>query len=200
MRRPEGDLRPLMTGADIPTTLVRPVSRVSFSLTDTDAFEKSAQFAIDWLSDKVGGPLPEAARNLASFDTQGVDGLHPCHAARLDDHTGSIWAARIDEPGSNPRAGETWSTELFVERPVGGLVRFCAQLMARRPAGSAELKPSRPRLVYDLICACFAKGSVDILDAAWILALREEGQVSTTLIAENMSAAFKGRRRLRPRW
>lgn len=48
------------------------------------------------------------------------------------------------------------------------------------------------------IRACFAKGSVDILDATWILALSEEGQVSTTLIAENMSAAFKGRRRLRP--
>lgn len=155
-----------MTDADAPMTVVRPVSRMSFSLTDTDAFEKSARFAISWLSDKVGGVLPEAALNLASFDTRGVDGLHPCHAARLDDHTGSIWAARIDEPGSNPRAGETWSTELFVERPVGGLVRFGAQLMARRAAGSTELKPSRPRLVYDLLRTLSAQADGEALTEA----------------------------------
>lgn len=136
-----------------PATQIRPVSRISFSLTDKDAFEKSARFAVDWLEAKVGGALPDEAKALASFDTRGSKGLYPCHAVRLDDHTGSIWAARIDEPGSKPSAGETWSTEMFVERPVGGLVRFGAQLMVRRPAGSPDLRPSRPNVVPKLLAA-----------------------------------------------
>ncbi len=159
-------LRPLLEQFEKPNTQVRPVSRVSFSLTDTNAFETSANFAVAWLASKVGGSLPEEAHALASFDTYGVDGLHPCHAARLDDSAGSIWAARIDEPGSNPRAGETWSTELFVERPVGGLVRFGAQLMARRPAGSPDLRPSRPRLVYDLLRSLSAEADGEAIHEA----------------------------------
>ena len=120
MNRLADGLRSQLPPPEQPTTQVRPVSRISFSLTDTDAFAKSAEFAVDWLAKKVGGDLPKEARALASFDTQKTDGLHPCHAVRLDDRTGSIWAARIDEPGSNPGAGEIWSTELFIERPVGG--------------------------------------------------------------------------------
>lgn len=134
-----------------PATQIRPVSRISFSLTDKNAFEKSARFAVDWLEAKVGGALPDEAKALSSFDTRGLKGLYPCHAVRLDDHTGSIWAARIDEPGSKPSAGETWSTEMFVEKPVGGLVRFGAQLMVRRPANSPDLRPSRPNVVPKLL-------------------------------------------------
>lgn len=162
---------------------VRPVSRISFSLTDTNAFEKSAQFAVDWLASKVGGDLPDEARALESFDTRGLADLHPCHAARMDDHTGSIWAARIDEPGSNPNAGETWSTELFVERPVGGLVRFGAQLMARRPTDCLDLRPSRPRLVYDLLRTLSAEADGEAIgDAAVCLTTHNDADTLARLI------------------
>ncbi|WP_143524056.1 hypothetical protein [Rhizobium rhizosphaerae] len=146
----DGDRLQVKTLQQVNTQIV-PVSRISFSVTDTDAFAKSAKFAVEWLSAKAGGVLPSEARSLVSFDTRGVEGLHPCHAISLDDSSGSIWAARIDEPGSNPGAGETWSTELFVERPNRGPVRFGAQLMVRRPTGSPNFRPSRPRLVYDLL-------------------------------------------------
>ena len=176
-------LRPLI-GQPIQTaTQVRPVSRISFSLTDTDAFDKSAQFAVDWLATKSGGLLPDEARALASFDTRGLDGLHPCHAARLDDQTGSIWAARIDEPGSNPSAGETWSTELFVERPVGGMVRFGAQLMLRRPTGGPNLRPSRPRLVYDLLRTLSAEADSETIgDAPIALSTHDDADTLANLI------------------
>jgi hypothetical protein len=165
------------------TTSVRPVSRISFSLTDSDAFEKSARFAVEWLAGKVGGLLPSEAHALASFDTRGLDGLHPCHVARLDDQTGSIWAARIDEPGSNPSAGETWSTELFVERPVGGMVRFGAQLMLRRPMGGPDLRPSRPRLVYDLLRTLSAEAdSESIGDAPIALSTHDDADTLANLI------------------
>jgi len=176
-------LRPLLSQPEQPITQVRPVSRISFSLTDTDAFEKSAQFAVDWLANKVGGDLPNEAHALGSFDTRGVDGFHPCHAVRLDDYTGSIWAARIDEPGSIPRAGETWSTELFVERPAGGLVRFGAQLMARRPTGSPDLRPSRPRLVYDLLRTLSAEADGEAISEAAIgLTTHDDADMLTQLI------------------
>lgn len=164
-------------------TQIRPVSRISFSLTDTGAFDKSAQFAVDWLATKVGGALPDEARALASFDTRGLGGLHPCHAARLDDQTGSIWAARIDEPGSNLSAGETWSTELFVERPVGGMVRFGAQLMLRRPAGGSDVRPSRPRLVYDLLRTLSAEADGEtISDAPIALSTHDDADTLANLI------------------
>jgi hypothetical protein len=142
---------------------VRPVSRISFSLTDTDAFDKAAGLAVKWLASKVGGELPAEARYLASFDTRGQEGLHPCHAVRFDDHSGSIWVARIDEPGSNPAAGETWSTEMFVERPLGGLVRFGAQLTARRSSRAQDLRPSRPNLVPRLLEALSAEADGECL-------------------------------------
>ncbi|MCM2441504.1 hypothetical protein HGO34_17410 [Agrobacterium vitis] len=176
-------LRQLIAQPEHPTTQVRPVSRISFSITDTDGFKKSAQFAVDWLANKVGGDLPKEASSLASFDTRGVAGFHPCHAVRLDDHSGSIWAARIDEPGSIPRAGETWSTELFVERPVRGLVRFGAQLMVRCPAGSADLRGSRPRLVYDLLRTLSAEVDGEaISDAAIDLTTRDDAARLADLI------------------
>lgn len=183
MNRLADGLRPQLVPPEQPTSQVRPVSRISFSLTDTDAFAKSAQFAVDWLANKVGGDLPKEARALASFDTHKADGLHPCHAVRLDDHTGSIWAARIDEPGSNPRAGEIWSTELFIERPVGGLVRFGAQLMARRPTGIPDVRPSRPRLVYDLLRTLSAEADGEAIgDAALGLTTRDDAHTLARLI------------------
>jgi hypothetical protein len=163
--------------------LVRPVSRISFSLTDTDAFEKSARFAVDWLAGKVGGALPAEAQALSGFDTRGLDGLHPCHAARFDDHNGSIWAARIDEPGSNPSAGETWSTELFVERPLGGMVRFGAQLMLRRPTGGPDLRPSRPRLVYDLLRTLSAEADGETIgDSPRVLSTHDDADTLSEVI------------------
>lgn len=169
--------------APVSETQVRPVSRISFSLTDTDAFEKSAAFAVDWLATKVGGALPSEALALASFDTRGVEGLHPCHAVRLDDQSGSIWAARIDEPGSNAAAGETWTTELFVERPMGSPVRFGAQLMVRRPTGRPDLRPSRPRLVYDLLRTLSAETDGEpITDAPTSLTSHQDADTLANLI------------------
>ncbi|MBU1258435.1 MAG: hypothetical protein KJ549_08085, partial [Alphaproteobacteria bacterium] len=123
--------RPRLVLPKLSAIRVRPVSRVSFSLTDTNAFEKAAGYGVKWLASKAGGELPAEAFDLGSFDTRSQQGLHPCHAVRFDDHSGSIWVARIDEPGSNPAAGELWSTEMLAllqtwgtaarRHPVGGL-------------------------------------------------------------------------------
>ena len=129
-------LRPVreLTGTLEQPALLRPVSRISFTLTDSKAFQKAARFAVEWLADKAGGVLPPEAMELQSFDTRGIEGYHPCHVVRVNDPSGSIWASRIDEPGARPEANVTWSTELFVEARASKLVRFGAQLMARGAA------------------------------------------------------------------
>lgn len=146
-------LRPLRTshGATEQQTILRPVSRISFTLTDKNAFEKAVEFSVKWLGRKTRGCLPTEALEFKSFDTRGLEGHAPCHAIRLDDQQGSIWASRIDDPGSRPRVGEVWSTELFVERRANSVVRFGAQLMSRRPLNSASPHSTRPKLVYDLL-------------------------------------------------
>jgi hypothetical protein len=129
----------------------RPVSRVSFSLTDRSAFEMAVDFSLSWLQGKTDTALNKDALDRQSFDMRETKGAHPCHAIRINDARGTVWAARIDEPGSRPEAGETWSTEIFVERQVGQLVRFGAQLATLRPRDAEPLRLSRPRLIYDLL-------------------------------------------------
>lgn len=174
------EVRPLVSSyvTAAGSSSLRPVSRISFNLTDTDAFERAAHFAVRWLGEKAGGVLPPEAEALKSFDTRGSDGYHPCHVVRLDDHSGSVWAARIDEPGSQKEAGETWSTEIFVEGGRGRLVRFGVQLMTRRAVSNSLLRPSRPRLVHDLLRQLSAEEDdesltetvtdVGMSDAAWL--------------------------------
>lgn len=139
------------------STLLHPVSRISFTLTDTDAFNKAVHIAVGWLGSKAGGKLPQEALELSTFDTRNLKGCHPCYAARVDDTQGSIWAARIDEPGSRPKSGEIWTTEIFVEKRENKPVRFGAQLKARQPVNAKSLSPSRPRLVYNLLEALSAE-------------------------------------------
>lgn len=160
---------------------LRPVSRVSFNLTDKDAFDRAAQLAVRWLAEKVGGQLPDEAQELRGFDTRGEAGLHPCHVVRIDDHRGSVWAARIDEPGSHPDAGDVWSTEIFVERGSGRLVRFGAQLTTRRADPHEPLMLTRPRVVHDVLSELSAEEDDETLidnvtkatatDAGWLAEL-----------------------------
>lgn len=184
-------LRPLREsiGSADRSTLLRPVSRISFMLTDTNAFEKAAHFAVKWLADKTGGALPPEALELKGFDTRGLPGFHPCHAIRIDDAQGSIWASRVDEPGSRPEAGETWSTELFVERRASTFVRFGAQLTARRPADAEPLRPSRPRLVHDLLRTLAAEADGEALRESVTRVTRDDAGGLADLI-------YRGDRRL----
>ena len=162
--------------------VLRPISRISFELTDTGAFEKAAQFAVTWLRGKAGGELPAEAFDLKSFDTRDIGGLHPCHVVRLDDPQGSIWASRVDEPGSRPEAGETWSTELFVERKTSSLVRFGAQLTVRQQYGSKLARPSRPRLAYNLLNSLSAEADGEaISEAVTYFGLEDVGRLSSLI-------------------
>lgn len=186
---------------------LRPVSRISFNLTDKDAFERAAQFAVRWLAEKAGGDLPEQARQLQSFDTRGLNGYHPCHVVRIDDRDGSVWAARIDEPGSKREAGETWSTEIFVEGGPRRLVRFGAQLTSRRPASIEPLRLSRPRLVHDLLRELSAEEDDEPLnetvvkaglqDAEWFAGLVTRAQRRMPVVAVSTDELWRGRIDLR---
>lgn len=204
-----GALRPWKL-ANSPVSTVsslRPVSRISFSLTDSDAFNQAAQFAVRWLAEKAGGVLPGEATQLRSFDTRGMHGYHPCHVVRLDDENGSIWAARIDEPGSKKDAGETWSTEIFVEGGPRRLVRFGAQLTSRRPTTLDALRLSRPRVVHDLLRELSAEEDdeplresvtkAEVQDAEWLASLITRPQRRLPVVAVATDDQWRGKVDLR---
>ena len=96
--------RPRLVLPKLSAIRVRPVSRVSFSLTDTNAFEKAAGYGVKWLASKAGGELPAEAFDLGSFDTRSQQGLHPCHAVRFDDHSGGS----VANMGHGRAASPSW--------------------------------------------------------------------------------------------
>ncbi len=167
---------------------LRPVSRVSFTLTDTDAFEKAINQSVTWLGTKAGIALPSPALDRLSFDLRGVEGANECHAIRFDGDEGATWAARVDEPGFRPDLGEMWSTELFVERRAGDLVRFGAQLSARRAPGMG-VKLTRQRVVRDILSILSAEADgVAITEAPTVY--------SAANVYELANLAYRGDRRL----
>jgi hypothetical protein len=142
-------------GRSEPTRSVRQISRTSFELTDLKAFDLAIEACVDWISPKAGGRLPTSARAGEPFDLEEQYQANPCRATRLDAVDGNIWAARLDErveassDGSTP--ARSWITEMFVERRVGQMVRFGAQLSCVGRPDDRGYELTRPRLVLDVL-------------------------------------------------
>ncbi|MBY8823347.1 hypothetical protein [Sphingomonas colocasiae] len=134
--------------------IARPISRCSFNLTDTAAFEKTIEACVEWMAPKAGGNLPVEALRGAPFDLVGQYQANPCRAVRLDVPDGSVWAAWLSEfsdgtaDGTPPR---NWITELFVERRAGEMVRFGAQLSFLGRPDDRDFILTRPRLVRNIL-------------------------------------------------
>lgn len=137
-----------------PSRVVRQISRCSFNLTDTSAFEKAVEACVRWMAPRAGGRLPANAINGEPFDLVGQYQANPCRAVRLDVPDGAVWAAWLSEfsdgsaDGSPPR---NWITELFVERRAGEMVRFGAQLSFLGRPEDRGFDLTRPRLVLDVL-------------------------------------------------
>lgn len=127
----------------------RPVARTSFILSDRNAFEEAANLCLEWMSETAGADLPAEALALQSFDlTETTKGTGS--AIRLDDEQGSIWAAQLHFLG-DPTPERVWSTDLFVERRHGSLVRFGAQLICECGVADPGFEHSRPRIVKAIL-------------------------------------------------
>lgn len=137
-----------------PARIARPISRCSFNLTDTAAFEKTIEACVEWMAPKAGGNLPVEALRGEPFDLVGQYQANPCRAVRLDVPDGAVWAAWLSEfsdgqaDGSPPR---NWITELFVERRAGEMVRFGTQLSFLGRPDDRDFILTRPRLVLDIL-------------------------------------------------
>lgn len=139
-------------------SMVYPVSRVGFELSDTDAFERSIALAVEWMSSpprrgaprpRSGGTLPAGALRGETFDITDELGANPTKAVRLEAQDGVLWAARLDWPDDQePR---TWVSEFFVEKRSGRMVRFGAQLTCVRRGECSPTVPTRPSVVRRIL-------------------------------------------------
>lgn len=158
-----------------PARSVRPISRASFELTDTRAFELAVGACVEWISPRAGGRLPSMACEGEPFDLEEQYQANPCRATRLDAVDGSIWAARLDErveASADGSPARTWVTEMFVERRVGQMVRFGAQLSCVGRPDDRGYELTRPRLVFDILAKLSAEADgVALLDEPTVMEL-----------------------------
>ena len=139
-------------------SFIRPVSRLWFEISDSDAFDKCIKLCLEWmeakpnrtaLNPRSGIPLPPEAWAGIPFDITDTLGSNPTKASRIDAADGSVWAARLDFPDSeHPR---TWVSEFFIERRRIGLVRFGAQLTCVVRGNCPEHQPTRQNLVPQIL-------------------------------------------------
>ena len=173
-------------GRSEPIRSVRPISRTSFELTDVKAFELAVAACVDWMAPKAGGRLPTSARAGDPFDLEEQYQANPCRATRLDAIDGSIWAARLDErveassDGNNPP--RIWVTEMFVERRMGQMVRFGAQLSCVGRPDDRGYELTRPRLVLDVLEKLSAEADgIALRDAPTIIDLADVDELEALL-------------------
>ncbi|MFT4913093.1 MAG: hypothetical protein ACI9YM_001681 [Brevundimonas sp.] len=147
-------------------SLIRPVSRIGFDVTDRAAFDSCVQLAVQWMEEaprrgkrpRSGIALPPEAKRGESFDVSDVLGANPTKALRLEASDRLLWTARLDFP--DPEQPRSWVSEFFVERKIGERVRFGAQLTCVMRSECAPFEPTRPRLVQHILesLSCEADG------------------------------------------
>lgn len=142
-------LAPLKARMDAQRSIVRPVSRVWFELSDTRAFEMGIELCLKWMQPRAKVPLPPNAWQGETFDVSDVLGANPCRAARIDASDGALWAGRLDFP--DPEQPRTWVTEFFAERRSGKLSRFGAQLTCVVRGESPPYEITRPTVARHVV-------------------------------------------------
>lgn len=143
-------LAPLRARFDAQRTVVRPVSRIWFALSDTTAFERCIELTLKWMQEHSQVPLPAEAWQGQGFDVSDVLGANPTKAVRIDATDGSIWAARLDD-SPDPQQPRTWVSEFFAEKRVGHLARFGAQLTCVVRGSASPYDVSRPSVVRHVL-------------------------------------------------
>lgn len=134
---------------DAKRVAIRPVSRVSFELTDKAAFEQCIDLCLKWMEPRSQVKLPAEAWQGRTFDVTDVLGANPSKAVRIEASDGAIWAARLDWP--DPLQPRTWVSEFFSERRQGHLSRFGAQLTCVLRGECPPYDVSRPTVVRHIL-------------------------------------------------
>ena len=125
---------------------------VSDDLKAEGTFRAAVGIALDWLASKFPDPLPPAARQLDSFESD-HHGIQQLHCVSLPED--GLWSARLLQPDAPFRgraavAGRTWTTELAFHSG-GGRVRFGVRVLcASTQYASEPIVLTRPRIVLDL--------------------------------------------------
>lgn len=131
--------------------LVRPVSQVLLSLTDSSAFEKAISETVTWMNapSRCGGQIPLGAVGGQPFDLGDRIGAMPAAAtmATIDGRT--VWAAKLDFPDRDV-GQRIWSTEVSVARHQRSTL-FLARLTNVTLGEDRAFSPSVPGIVQRVL-------------------------------------------------
>ncbi|MBN9554362.1 MAG: hypothetical protein J0H61_06785, partial [Alphaproteobacteria bacterium] len=136
-------------------TAVRPVSRVSFEVSDKAAFARCIELSNKWMASRAQVQLPAEAWAGKSFDITDILGANPTRAVGIEAVDGSVWAARLDWP--DPNYPRTWVSEFFTEHRLGEMTRFGAQLTCVIRGDAPSYDITRPTLVRHILEALAAE-------------------------------------------
>ncbi len=150
-------LAPLRARMDAGRSIIRPISRVRFDITDRNAFDRIISLVADWMEERPkpaphprsGVRLPVEARAGQAFDITDEFGANPARAVRLDAKDGAIWAARLDFP--DPQFSRTWVSEFYVKRVGAQPVEFGTQLTCVIRGECPPFDVTRPNIVRTII-------------------------------------------------
>lgn len=138
-------------------SVIRPISRLRFEVTDRDAFDQCIRLVVSWMNSTprgTNGPrsgisLPREAFTGDAFNISDEFGANPTRAVRLDAMDGAIWAARLDYPDPNNPC--TWVSEFYVKRTTAQPVEFGAQLTCIMRGDCPPFDITRPNIVREII-------------------------------------------------
>ena len=136
---------------------IQPVSRVWFELSDTDAFNQCIKLSLEWMSRRPSGSIqprsgvaiPPQAWQGEAFDVTDELGANPTKAVRLEARDGALWSARLDWP--DPSCPRSWVSEFFVEKRLGHMTRFGAQVTCVRRDECPPFEITRPNVVQRIL-------------------------------------------------
>lgn len=132
----------------------REILRVAGELGGEDGYaavQLARKVVLQWASDQIGGPLPDAASEGLPFEH--FLGGRTCVGAAVEDTQRVLWSSRVDRPDSSV-AQRMWTTEVVVGRAGGGAAMFSLRLLANSPEQVLNIDPAVPGLVQSIAKEC----------------------------------------------
>lgn len=129
---------------------VVPITRISFYLTDKNAFQEVIGLCVSWMASKSGVSLPKEAFEGKSFDVSENFGANPCKAILVEEQGSVVWAARLDHP-DDTILHRTWVAEFFASRSPGAMAKFGVQLTRVSRGENPFIPMTRPKVVREIL-------------------------------------------------
>jgi len=148
-------LKPLAASLRQQKSTIRPVSQVTVTLgadKEGDIFGFARKSCLQWLKNRAGRPLPDAAWEGKTFELEEI-GAQRVGAVAIE--SPRYWAARLDDADRNVPQ-RTWVTEIGLGQDDHGVVLFGARLICVTRGADEPYDRSIPGFVRSVVEAAGA--------------------------------------------